>query len=450
MNYNEVGKQIIRSVGGEENVASISHCYTRLRLTLKDKSKVDAARLDQVEGVMKTIKSVGQFQIVLGNNVTKVYNAILADTSLKSADSAENRSSEPEKKKNPVGAVVDTIAGIFTPCIGIMAACGMIAGLLALAVQVGLVDNTSGTYQIFNALSNTATYFLPIILAISASKKFNTNMMVSVIIAAALIHPDMIAYLGGEGPLTFLGLPVAPMSYASSVFPIILALWLLSYLEKLLNRLIPDMVKIIFVPLISLAVLVPFTLLVFGPIGNALSSALASLYAGVIGISPILAGGFLGGLWGVFVMFGIHRTLIPIGISDMMTTGSTSLFAFTGMTAFAQAGAALGVALRTKKKDMKTAALSGTITGLLGISEPAIYGVNMKYKRPMICGVIGGALGGMIAGAGGARAYAPGMASLITLPIFVGDGFVSFLIAIAAAFVSSCILTVAAGFKEEV
>lgn len=275
-------------------------------------------------------------------------------------------------------------------------------------------------------------------------------MMVSVIIAAALIHPDMIAYLGSEGPLTFLGLPVAPMSYASSVFPIILALWLLSYLEKLLNRLIPDMVKIIFVPLISLAVLVPFTLLVFGPIGNALSSALASLYAGVIGISPILAGGFLGGLWGVFVMFGIHRTLIPIGISDMMTTGSTSLFAFTGMTAFAQAGAALGVALRTKKKDMKTAALSGTITGLLGISEPAIYGVNMKYKRPMICGIIGGALGGMIAGVGGARAYAPGMASLITLPIFVGDGFVSFLIAIAVAFVSSCILTMVAGFKEEV
>lgn len=450
MNYNEVGKQIIRSVGGEENVASISHCYTRLRLTLKDESKVDTASLDRVEGVMKTIRSVGQFQIVLGNNVTKVYNAILADTSLKSADSAENRSSEPEKKKNPVGAVVDTIAGIFTPCIGIMAACGMIAGLLALAVQVGLVDNTSGTYQIFNALSNTATYFLPIILAISASKKFNTNMMVSVIIAAALIHPDMIAYLGGEGPLTFLGLPVAPMSYASSVFPIILALWLLSYLEKLLNRLIPDMVKIIFVPLISLAVLVPFTLLVFGPIGNALSSALASLYAGVIGISPILAGGFLGGLWGVFVMFGIHRTLIPIGISDMMTTGSTSLFAFTGMTAFAQAGAALGVALRTKKKDMKTAALSGTVTGLLGISEPAIYGVNMKYKRPMICGIIGGALGGMIAGVGGARAYAPGMASLITLPIFVGDGFVSFLIAIAVAFVSSCILTMVAGFKEEV
>lgn len=157
MNYNEVGKQIIRSVGGEENVASISHCYTRLRLTLKGESKVDTASLDRVEGVMKTIRSVGQFQIVLGNNVTKVYNAILADTSLKSADSAENRSSEPEKKKNPVGAVVDTIAGIFTPCIGIMAACGMIAGLLALAVQVGLVDNTSGTYQIFNALSNTAT-----------------------------------------------------------------------------------------------------------------------------------------------------------------------------------------------------------------------------------------------------------------------------------------------------
>lgn len=444
MNYNEVGKQIITQLGGEGNVSTITHCYTRLRLTLKDENKVNVKEIDKIEGVLKTVKSVGQFQIVLGNNVTKVYEAILADTSLKISVPTE----EKEQKKSVFSKVIDTIAGIFTPCIGIMAACGMIAGLLVIFTKMGLLTAESGTYQVYNIIANAATYFLPIILAISASKKFKTNTMVSVIIAASLIHPNMVTFLATEGAINFMGIKIFPITYASSVFPIILSLWVLSYLEKFLNKIVPEIVKIVFVPLLSLAVMVPFTLLVFGPIGNMLSLGLSNMYTAIIGMSPVLAGGFLGGLWGIFVMFGIHRTLIPIGISDMMATGATSLFAFTGMTAFAQAGAALGVAIRTKDKAMKTAATSGTITGLLGISEPAIYGVNLKYKRPMIYGIIGGALGGMIAGFGGAKAYAPGMASVITLPIFIGNGFMYFLIAIVVAFVSSCLLTVILGFKE--
>lgn len=445
MNYNEVGKQIIQHLGGEGNVASIAHCYTRLRLTLKDESKANIKEIDKIEGVLKTVKSVGQFQIVLGNNVTKVYEAILADTSLENSVSSEQK----EEKKSIFSKVIDTIAGIFTPCIGIMAACGMIAGIMVIFTKMGLLTAESGTYQVYNVIANTATYFLPIVLAISASKKFKTNTMVSVIIAASLIHPDMVKFLATEGPINFMGIKIFSITYASSVFPIILSLWILSYLEKLLNKIVPEIVKIVFVPLISLGVMVPFTLLVFGPIGNMLSLGLSNVYTAITGMSPVLAGGFLGGLWGIFVMFGIHRTLIPIGISDMMATGSTSLFAFTGMTAFAQAGAALGVAIRTKDKAMKTAATSGTITGLLGISEPAIYGVNLKYKKPMIYGIIGGTLGGMIAGFGGAKAYAPGMASLITLPIFIGNGFMYFLIGIGVAFVSACLLTVVLGFKED-
>lgn len=445
MNFNEVGKQIIEAVGGEKNVESLTHCYTRLRFVLKDESLVQKEKIDSIEGVIKSISSVGQFQIIAGNNVTKIFKAITENSNLET-----NESKEPSKDKSLMGRIIDTIAGIFTPLIGVMAACGMVAGLLIILAKYKFISPESGTYQVLNIIGNTSTFFLPIILAISASKKFKTNMMTSVVIATALAHPKMIELLASKEPMAFLGMKIVPAVYTGTVIPIILSIWMLGYLEKFLNKYIPEVLKIVFVPMFSLIIMVPATLLGFGPLGNIVSKGLSIAYGGIIGVSPIIAGGFLGGLWAIFVMFGVHRTLIPIGISDMMAKGSTSLFAFTGMTAFAQSGASLGVSLKTKEKDMKSVAVSATITGLLGISEPAIYGVNLKYKKPMVYGVIGSCVGGMIAGYGGAAAYAPGMASVLTLPIFFGPGFAYFVIGIIASFAVSFLLTVILGFEDSV
>jgi len=445
MDFNKIGNEIIECVGGEKNVVSLSYCYTRLRFVLKDESLVQKAKIDKIEGVMKTVNSVGQFQVVVGNNVTKMYKAILQNTNIESLEV------EKSGKNKPVfSRIVDTIAGIFTPVIGVMAACGMIAGLLIVLSKYGFISNKGGTYQVLNIVGNSATYFLPIILAVAASKKFKTDTMTSLVIAASLINPSMILFLATKGDISFLGIKIIPAIYTSTVIPIILSIWVLSYVEKFLNKIIPDVLKIVFVPLFSLTIMVPAILLGFGPIGNLVASALSNIYTSIINVSPILAGGFLGGLWGVFVMFGVHRTLIPIGISDMISKGSTSLFAFTGMTAFAQAGASFGVSFKTKDKEMKTVATSGTITGLLGISEPAIYAVNLKYKKPMVYGLIGACVGGMIVGYGGAKAYAPGMASILTLPIFFGPGFTYFVIGIVAAFVVSFLLTVILGFEDSI
>jgi len=445
MDFNKIGKEIIECVGGEKNIISLTHCYTRLRFELKDESLVQKEKIDRIEGVLKIVNSVGQFQVVVGNNVTKIYNAIMSDTKIE-----ESKVETASTEKSVFSKIVDTIAGVFTPCIGVMAACGMIAGLLIIIVKFGIISDKSGTYQVLNIVGNTATYFLPIILAVTASKKFKTNTMTSLVIAASLVNPSMIQLLASKEGVLFLGIKIIPAIYASTVIPIILSIWILSYVEKFLNKIIPEVLKIVFVPLFSLTIMVPATLLGFGPVGNSVANFLSYIYSSIINISPLVAGGFLGGLWGVFVMFGVHRTLIPIGISDMMAKGSTSLFAFTGMTAFAQAGAALGVSIKTKDKDMKSVATSATITGLLGISEPAIYGVNLKYKKPMVYGIIGGCVGGMIAGYGGAQAYAPGMASVLTLPIFFGNGFTSFVIGIAVAFIVSFLLTVVLGFEDSV
>ena len=307
------------------------------------------------------------------------------------------------------------------------------------------------TYIILNALADAIFYFMPIMLGYTSAKIFKTNEIIAMVIGATLCYPAFVNFMTGDSEVSLFGLTLTKASYTSSVIPIIIAVWVLSYVEKYLKKFIPEVLKIIMVPTLSLLIILPATLFLFGPIGIYIGNSINFLYKFIYEFSPGLCGAFIGGLWCVLVIFGAHRALVPIGINDVAKTGRQNILAFAGAANFSQAGAALGVFFKTKNKDLKTISMSATITALFGITEPAIYGANLRLKKPMICAVICGAVGGAIMGIGGAFGNAFANQGILTIPVYaeVGTrGFVSYLIGISIAFFGSALLTYIVGFDD--
>ena len=451
MAYEQLAQDVLRLVGGKDNVTEATHCFTRLRFKLADESLADRDALKQLDGVTGVVEAGGQFQVVVGTQVGEVFAALepLLGELAKGAEEDEASAAPEEEKRFSLKGVINTFASIFTPTIPALAGAGIIKGLLVLFKTLGWLDSSGSTYMILTAASDSVFYFMPIILGYSAAKKFKCDPVIAMAVGGALIYPDLVEFMSEAESVTFLGLPVIVTTYSSTVIPIILATWVQSKLEGFLNRFIPAMVKSVIVPAITLFVMVPATLMIFGPFGNYASELVGDFFTFVTEFSPLLAGAFFGGLYPVLVMFGMHRALVPLGVNEVATTGSTALWAFTGPSNFSQAGATLGAAIRIKDKKMRSVALSACVTALCGITEPALYGVSLKYKTPMIATVIAGAVGGAIAGVGGARAYAVAIPSLLTLPAFIGDGFVAFCIGCAVSFALAAVLTVAMGLKEE-
>ena len=317
--------------------------------------------------------------------------------------------------------------------------------------KYGINIKESQSYIILNALSDAIFFFMPIILGYTAAKVFKVNEIISMVIGATLCYPAFAALMTGDAAVSFLGLPVTKATYTSSVIPIIIAVWVLSYVQKLLEKYIPEVIRIIMVPTLSLLIMLPATLFIFGPIGIYLGNAINFSYKYIYGLSPVLCGAFIGGLWCVLVIFGAHRALLPIGINDVATTGRQNLLAFAGAANFSQAGAALGVFFKTKNKNLKTIAMSASITALFGITEPAIYGTNLRLKKPMILAVICGSVGGGIMGLGGAYGNAFANQGILTIPVYAEAGtiaFLSYLGGCAIAFLGSAILTYIVGFDD--
>ncbi len=449
--YDQLIADIIQNVGGTDNITSATHCFTRLRLALKDSAKVDKDALEALPKVLKVVEANGQTQVVIGNEVSAVYDEMVMAYPTLAGGSVDEKIEEDEEQGPAWQKVLNTIASVFTPTIPALAGAGVIKGILVLCTTLGVLSNTTGTYQILNAAADAVFYFMPIILAYTSAKVFKCDPVISMTIGAALVYPNLVSFMASaEEAVTFLGIPVINTTYGSSVIPTILAVWAYSYLERFLNKVIPAVMKSVVVPMISLLVMVPLTLLVFGPFGNYTSVAVGNFFQTITSFSPLLAGAFFGGVYSILVMFGMHRALVPIGINEVSEFGSTTLWAFTGPSNFSQAGAALGTALRLKDKEMRSVALSASLTALFGITEPALYGVNLKYKRPMIAVVVAGAIGGAIAGVGGARAYAVAIPSILTLPTFFGEGFTAFCIAIAVAFFGAAIGAFILGPDESV
>ncbi|MCC3868836.1 PTS transporter subunit EIIC [Terrisporobacter mayombei] len=468
MNFNKMAKEILDNVGNVKNIKEVIHCYTRLRFTLIDKNKINKENLQKIEGVLTVQESMDQLQIVIGSTVDKVHKelVVLMENEKKSSDiKASKNEKEASKEKedtsrNKIGdlfnKVLSAMSKIFAPVVPALAGSGMIKGILAVLSMYymnkhGIDIKTNDTYIIFSAASDAVFYFFPIILAYTAAKVFKASEIISMVIGATLCYPAIVALMGEERVISLFGIAVTKASYTSSVIPIIIAVWVLSYVEKFLNKVVPEVIKTIMVPTFILLIMVPATLLLFGPIGIYIGNGVNFAYHQLMSFSPILCGAFIGGLWCVLVIFGAHKAIIPIAINDVAVTGRQNLLAFAGAANFSQAGAALGVFLKSKNQFLKTVALSGSITALFGITEPAIYGVNLRLKKPMICAVICGAIGGGIMGYGGAYGIAFANQGLLTIPVYAQAGvmgFASYLIGISIAFFGSAVLTYIVGFED--
>ncbi|WP_134684653.1 beta-glucoside-specific PTS transporter subunit IIABC [Brevibacillus migulae] len=452
MKYEKLAGEIVELVGGEKNVKSLVHCATRLRFVLKDVSKANKGKLERTEGVITVKESGGQFQVVIGNTVPEVYNAIGKISNLLTDSNKSDQASEG-KKGSFFGRAVDVISSIFAPLLGVMAGAGILKGLLLIASNAGVLSPKETTYIILAAAADSLFYFLPVLLAITTARKFGGNVFTAVTIAGALLYPSIVALKAEKVATTFFGIPVTMMSYSSTVIPIILSVIVMSKLEKVCNRYIHESVKNFVTPLISLVVMVPLTLIVFGPIGVNVGNGIADAILAAFSFSPLIAGAILGASWQLLVIFGVHWGLVPIFINNVAVNGSDGIKPATTASVFAQTGAALGVMLKTKNKKLKTLAGSATLTALFGITEPAVYGVTLPLKRPFIAGIIGGAVGGAIIGQAGTKAFASGAPGLLTLPIFYGpggEGFTGLLLGIAVAFVVSAALTYILGFEDPV
>lgn len=476
VDYTQLAGEIITNVGGEDNVKSVAHCATRLRLVLKDSAKADKNAVAGLPGVITAVEKAGQFQVVVGNNVPLVYAGLEKTTNLLSDDrSAAEESSEGHKKGNvvsrAVNGAIDVVSSIFAPIIGTLCAVGILKGLLQIAISAGWLAPTSTTYQILWSAADAFFFFLPLILAVPAARKFGANVYTSMALAGALIYTQVAnvnLLLNGEavsqplrafqqagGEVSFFGIPVVLQGYTATVIPIILAVYLQSKIEKFASKHIHEAVRNFTVPLLVLVLVLPTALIALGPLGNWLGQSIADVFLVIQGFSPVLTGILFAALWQVLVVFGIHWAMVPIFINNIATTGYDTFKPMVWPAVFGQAGAALGVFLRLKDARPRAIAGSAVIAGLFGITEPSVYGVNLPRKRAFAIALISAAIGGAIVGGAGARVYGYGLSGILTLPLGygdplgLGDTFLALLGGTIVSFVLAAVLTYFFGISKE-
>ncbi|MGJ0672022.1 beta-glucoside-specific PTS transporter subunit IIABC [Enterococcus gallinarum] len=445
----EIAVRVLDAVGGKENVNSVVHCATRLRFKLKDEEKADTNRLIQDDDVIQVVQSGGQYQVVIGSHVSDVYREL---TGVANFDGESEKSAE---KGNPLNQLIDIISSIFTPFLGAMAGAGVLKGFLTLAVTMNWLAADSGVYTVWYAIADGLFTYLPVMLAFTAAKKFKTNEFLAVSLAMALVHPS-ITELAGQ-TLIFVGIPViiGASAYTSSVIPIILAVFLQSYVERFFKKVIPSFLQIICVPLAVFLIMAPVTFIVVGPLGTIVGNLLGSGYDAIYNLSPILAGAIMGGLWQVFVMFGMHWGFVPIAMVNLTQFGFDTMVPMLLPAVLAQGGAALAVFFITKNVKLKGLALSSTITSLFGITEPTVYGVTLPLKKPFIAACISGAIGGAIVGFSQVKNYTFGLVSLLSLPSFIPQdtqdmsGLIAAAIGTAVAFGAAFVLTFVLRFEDQ-
>lgn len=456
--YGKLSQEIIDGVGGEQNIISLYHCVTRLRFKLKDETiaKINKEKIQKLPGVLSIVESNGQFQVVIGNEVADVYQYIMDKYKIKSAlgsDSDNPNEGEAEEKKsgNLLIRFFNVISSIFNPIIIALAGAGMTKALLVLLSQYHILDADGSTYKILSAAGNSVFYFLPLFLAISAARVFKVNQFVSLAIVASLLEPNFVGLVTENGTtVDFLGIPTVLMTYSGTVIPAIVAIYVYSHLEKILKRFIPKSIQIFALSMVALLIMVPLTAMVIGPIGVGLGNGLGSMMNLISSKSGLLAGLIIGAGWTFLVMLGIHWGIVPIMINNLATYGFDTLRPMIAAATFASAGVALGVYLRSRNKGTKSLALTSLVPALLGgITEPIVYGLSVRYKRPLIAQAIAGGIMGAFMGAMQTKAIVYVFPALTTLPAFLGDTFIYYVIGIAGAFILSAVLTYFIGIKEE-
>lgn len=451
--YSKLAADILREVGGEENIVHATRCATRLRLELKDTPKEAKARISEMPGVITVAESGGQFQVVIGTHVGDVYEAFSKLVNMEAMGGEENA-----PKQSVLNRIIATMSAVFAPFVYILAAAGILQGILILITMAAPSFAETGTYEVLSFMSWTPFSFLPVFIAVTASKHFKCNPYIALVCCCALINPswaEMAARIAGGEEIRFLFLKLSETTYTSSVLPPLFLVWILSYLEKFLNKHLPDVIKPLLTPFLCLVIMVPFTMLLLGPASTLVANGIAVGYNYLVKAAPTLTGAIIGGLWQVVVIFGVHWGITPVNIANFEMNGCDSFQAFQTIAVVAQMGAAFGCYLKSKNKEFKGVALSAGITGIFGITEPAIYGVTLRLKKPFVCGCISGAVGAVVMSFFHSMYYAyAGLPSLLTTVNAISKdapmSFVGEILGCAIAIVGSILLVQFVGFDDPV
>jgi len=444
-NYTKLAEDLLAALGGRNNVLSITHCVTRLRFVLKDKSKANSDTIKGIEGIITVMEKAGQYQVVIGNAVADVFEEVVRVGKLNIDNTGIPEGTK--KSKNPLTMLVDTISGIFPPVLNALCGAGIIKGLLFALLAFELINPESGTFIVLNAIGDSSFYFIPILLGFAAGKKFGGSPYITAIVGATLIHPSIITMAEQGTALDFLHIPMVLLNYSSTVIPVILASYLCCKLEKQLKKVIPTSLASIFVPMLCLLITIPATLLAIGPVASFIANGMANGYSWLYALNRIVAGVLIGAFWQVLVIFGLHWGFIPLYFNNLATLGYDTFDSFAQVAAVAQAGAAFGMWFKMKDKNVRSVTFAGVVTGgIFGITEPLIYGVNLPRKKPFIMGCIGGAVGAGVAAAIGAVCYGVAGLGLFALPGNIspegfGRGFWGALVGQLVGFAVACILS---------
>ena len=391
--YEKLAVDIIDAVGGKNNIIKASRCATRLRLVLKETTNEAKENVSNLTGVITVVESGGQFQVVIGTHVGKVFDKVASELNL------DSNTIEDEPKASILNRIIATMSAVFAPFIYILAAAGILQGCLILINMANPSFSSTGTYEVLSFMSWAPFTFLPIFIAITASKHFKCNAFIAVACCAALVSPtwaEIASRIADGESVRFLGISLAETTYTSSVLPPLFLVWILSYVERFVDKKLPEVIKSLFTPFICMIVMVPLTILVIGPLSDSLATGIANGYNYLYNLAPAVAAAVIGGFWQVVVIFGVHWGVTPMCLANYDLYGMDTFQAFQTMAVIAQAGAVFGVFVKARNKQTKNIALSAGVTGIFGITEPAIYGVNLRFKKPFICGCIAGAIGAVV------------------------------------------------------
>lgn len=457
--YENLAEDIVRNVGGKENVSSLTHCITRLRFKLKDESKANDDIIKNMDGVVTVMKSGGQYQVVIGNHVPEVYADVLP---LLGTEEGSADKEEEAPKGSLFNRAIDVISGIFQPILGIMAACGMVKGLNALFVALKLYPDTCGAYLVLNAIGDGLFHYMPLFLGYTAAKKFKLKPMLGLVIGAIMCYPTIqnsalsaggaLLYTLFQGTMfesgvytDFFGIPMIAMDYTGTVIPVIFVVYFASKCEKFFNKFIPDLVKFFFVPMLTLLVSIPVGLLLIGPLATFGSAVIANGVISLRNFSPMLAGAIVGLTWQILVIFGLHWGFIPVYINNIMTNGYDNVMMPFFACTFATSAVVLAIFCKTKNKKLKEMALPNFISGIFGVTEPAIYGILLPLKKPFIISCIAGGIGGGFYGAFNFRKFMMGGMGIFEFPAMIEpDGSMGNLIVAVSGVILTMIIAFAA------
>ncbi|MDR2878422.1 MAG: PTS transporter subunit EIIC [Fusobacteriales bacterium] len=442
MDKKEVVKLIIQNVGGKENINNVWHCMTRLRLDLKDNNKINQENINRLDGIMGSQLQSDQYQIVIGTNVKDYYDIFSKEIELN--NNTESQNDSKNSKKGIISIFMDIVSGVFGPIVPAIAGAGMIKGLLAGFIALKIISNESDTVKIIDMAASGVFIFLPFFLAVSAAKIFKTNQYLAAAIAACIMSPNMIAAAkeGTVASFGFLGfVPIPVFNYSGSVIPIIFSVWILSHVYKLVDKVMPEVLKTVFTPTVTLFIMSFLTLSIIGPVGIYLGKGLAVIIQALFNISPVLAGLIVGAIRPVAILTGMHHAMTPIALQNFQEQGYDMLMPMMFMANMAITGATLAIYFKEKDKKEKSVILSSAISGLLGITEPALFGVLTKYKKAFLAATIGSSTASAFIAFFGVRIYGYILSSRFSLPAYIGPYFPFAAAGILIAIILSCILS---------